>query len=85
MSKQNAKVIDTNEVRVLVSYTTPVAVYDKNQGQLFVTNRKYSNTTTKHINQFIRDHVRPETAANRKEVDPDTIKNLAGNISVGNL
>lgn len=39
--------------KVFYSYKTPVAVLL--DGEFFVTTEHFSNTTTKHINLFIRD------------------------------
>ena len=39
-------------VRVLFSYKTPVAVIDMNTGTVFVTEKYWSRTTSKHINRW---------------------------------
>lgn len=43
------------EVRVLVSYETPVAVHVSGVGY-YVTDKKWSSTTTRHINKWLRKH-----------------------------
>ena len=49
----NWMVIDVNEnVRVLFSYSTPVAAFVSGRGYLR-TDRFYSVTTSKHINKFL--------------------------------
>lgn len=47
-----SELILANGTTVLFSYSTPVACVD-NQHNCYVTDKKYSKTTTKHINQFI--------------------------------
>lgn len=42
----------SNGARVLFSYETPVAYID-NAGNAFKTNKKWSNTTSEHINKWI--------------------------------
>jgi hypothetical protein len=44
-----------NGAVVLVSYTTPVAVYVPGDG-FIETNQKFSRTTSKHINQWKNRH-----------------------------
>ena len=39
-------------VSVLFSYNTPVAYYDVKSGLFYKTNKKWSVTTSKHINQW---------------------------------
>ena len=42
---------NSHNTEVLFSYETPVAAYTLNKGWI-QTDRKYSRTTTKHINQW---------------------------------
>jgi hypothetical protein len=37
---------------VLFSYQTPVAYFEHSTGKTFATSKKWSNTTTKHINKW---------------------------------
>ena len=39
-----------NGIKVLFSYCTPVATWEN--GQFFKTEKKWSNTTTRHINKW---------------------------------
>jgi hypothetical protein len=50
----NCKVLETNTHRVLVSYSTVVAIHTKGTLFCLVTNKKWSNTTSKHIGAFLR-------------------------------
>jgi len=70
-SKQLQEII-TDTKRVLVSYKTPVAV--RVGDDLFVTNARFSNTTTKHINQYLREM--PDTVIVTR-VDHSVITKLA--------
>lgn len=47
----NQTELTANGVRVLFSYQTPVAAWIN--GEYFKTDKKYSNTTTKHINKWV--------------------------------
>ena len=51
-SNQNV-VIFENGIKVLFSYSTPVAAFHPIQGWL-MTEEKYSRTTSKHINQWLK-------------------------------
>jgi hypothetical protein len=66
------KEITKTDRRVLVSYTTPVAV--RIGDDLFVTNERFSNTTTKHINLYLREM--PSTVVVNR-VDQSVIRKLA--------
>lgn len=66
------KEITKADKRVLVSYETPVAV--RFGDDLFVTNERFSNTTTKHINLYLREM--PSTVVVNR-VDQSVIRKLA--------
>lgn len=51
--KKNMTLVKNEKVCVLVSYKTPVAYVDVKTGKTYRTNRKWSKTTTRHINQFL--------------------------------
>jgi hypothetical protein len=70
-SKQLQEITKTDK-RVLVSYTTPVAV--RFGDDLFVTNERFSNTTTKHINLYLREM--PSTVVVNR-VDQSVIEKLS--------
>lgn len=70
-AKQLQEITKTDK-RVLVSYTTPVAV--RFADALFVTNERFSNTTTKHINLYLREM--PSTVVVNR-VDQSVIERLA--------
>ena len=48
---RNQTEIEIGGLRIFYSYRTPVAYYDR--GKHFVTDKKYSMTTTRHINQWL--------------------------------
>lgn len=47
----NQTELSANGMQVLFSYQTPVAAWIN--GQYYKTNKKWSNTTTKHINMWV--------------------------------
>ena len=47
----NQTELTANGVKVLFSYQTPVAAWIN--GEYFKTDKKYSKTTTKHINNWV--------------------------------
>lgn len=49
----NMTEINTDKVRVLVSYETPVAYQDKETGLFYKTEKKWSVTTSRHINKWL--------------------------------
>jgi hypothetical protein len=53
---------------VLFSYQTPVAVLVYGVG-LFVTETKYSRTTTKHISQWCNDKPTSVTLVSQEKID----------------
>lgn len=66
------KEITKADRKVLVSYTTPIAV--RIGDDLFVTSQRFSNTTTKHINLYLREM--PSTVVVNR-VDQSVIVKLA--------
>jgi hypothetical protein len=50
--KANMTELDINGMKVLFSYRTPVAVRYID-GRAFKTDKKWNNTTTRHINQWL--------------------------------
>jgi hypothetical protein len=69
----NRNVISYNNgSEVFFSYSTPVAGYCPDKGYI-KTDRWYSSTTTRHINQYLNK------AINYTEVSQETINNLVGN------
>lgn len=62
----------SNGVKVFFSYKTPVAAYIPGQGYIR-TNRKWSRTTTRHINQWL-------VCLRSTEVDQSVFDNLVGGI-----
>ena len=51
-SKQMCEIVGAKERRVMVSYQTPVVVVDGDN--YFVTEEWFSQTTTKHINHYLK-------------------------------
>lgn len=57
---KNVTVIESPQLLVLYSYSTPVAYVDKCKGKVYRTTTKHSRTTTKHIKRFFDDYVIPQ-------------------------
>ena len=51
IGQQNATIVEDKNCRVLFSYATPVAIQAPS-GKYFKTDKKWSVTTSKHINKF---------------------------------
>lgn len=51
--RANMTEIDTPKYRVLFSYRTPVAYYDYSDHKYVKTEKYWSRTTSKHINQWL--------------------------------
>lgn len=49
----NMNEVETEDVLVLFSYSTPVAYQDKNTGEFYRTEEHYSVTTSRHINKWL--------------------------------
>jgi len=73
--KQNVTKIEYPNGYVLFSYKTPVIVTIKSTGEVFATNKKWSRTTSKHINQWLANF--PIDKADIKYVNQETIERLS--------
>jgi hypothetical protein len=49
----NMTLVDTNQHIVLFSYSTPVASFDKSKCDFYKTDKKWSKTTSRHINKWL--------------------------------
>lgn len=49
----NMTEVRTKEARILISYETPVAAFIESPGGYVRTSKKWSVTTTKHINKWL--------------------------------
>ena len=56
LGRANASLLCLDNITILFSYQTPVAVQDSELAVIYVTNTKYSKTTTRHINSFVGDN-----------------------------
>ena len=71
----NATIYSNFNYKVLFSYATPVAIVDLRDGVIFITKRKYSSSTTRQINRFVKEHRKNEdTLAIRYEINADDFK-----------
>ena len=55
--KNNMNEIETDRYKILMSYQTAVACYDKRQSMYFRTLKNWSRTTNRHINQWLNEAV----------------------------
>jgi hypothetical protein len=53
--KSNMTEIETGKITILFSYKTPVAYRVNETGEYFKTDKHWSVTTSRHINQWIGD------------------------------
>jgi len=49
----NMTLLSTDQALVLFSYSTPVALYEKGSYSYYKTAKKWSKTTTRHINKWL--------------------------------
>ena len=54
--KKTALEVKMNRVNVLISYSIPVAMFDKINMKWYRTSQKWSATTTKHINEWRKNY-----------------------------
>ena len=52
---------------LLFSYKTPVAFYEMNTGNYYRTETKYSKTTSRHINNWLKDRNALEKATDKPQ------------------
>jgi len=55
LGNRNAVVITTASKAILISYKTPVAYRDLESGKYYVTDKRWSATTARHITLFLDD------------------------------
>lgn len=73
--KANMTEVQIGDKRVLFSYKTPVAYYQ--DGKAYQTNKKWSQTTTRHINQWFGSMIpNPKDILMGFKVDQDVLDNL---------
>ena len=53
---KNQFVIYTKKAIVFQSYETPIAVYVRESGDMFVREEKFSRTTSKYTNRFLEEY-----------------------------
>jgi hypothetical protein len=63
----NQTEVETDNARILISYSTPVAAYVYGRGYI-KTSTYYSNTTSRHINAFTNRNPKAETV-DQSEID----------------
>lgn len=53
MKNKTMEIVEVNGSKILFSYETPVAAVK--DGEFYRTNKFYSKTTSRHVNEFQRD------------------------------
>ena len=73
---KNMTEVTVGSKKILYSYQTPVVVFDGSE--YFVTNKKFSRTTSKHINFYLTEetHTGPLRAFNPRRVDQNVLEKL---------
>jgi hypothetical protein len=64
------EIVKNNGSRLLVSYETPVAYWCAPENRLYITDKKWSVTTSKHINKW-----KQQFSATEKRVDQAALDN----------
>lgn len=72
---QNQTELKLNDWVVFFSYQTPVVAWNRRDGEVYVTATKYSRTTTKHINKYLRE-IMPHNPSVYHEVEQSFINGL---------
>lgn len=55
--KANMNELHTKDLAILFSYSTPVAFFNKETGLFYKTAKKWSQTTTRHISQWLSSYI----------------------------
>lgn len=53
---KNQFIIHTRRAVIFQSYETPVAAYDRKSEVMYVSEKKYSRTTSKYTNRFLNEY-----------------------------
>ncbi len=75
--KSNMTEIETNNKVILFSYETPVAAIFTGTDEVWKTSKKWSNTTTRHINTWLKENGKESLAM---EVDQQYLDNLLNEV-----
>ena len=72
--KANMTELDTKDLTILFSYKTPVAFVNKETSIFYRTSKKWSQTTTRHINAWLKEF--PYARNNTHEISQETIDKI---------
>lgn len=73
----NMTEIETSGFRILFSYSTPVALKNKETGQYCKTNKFWSRTTSRHISKWLKlNGFDVRRGDGLREVDQETLNGL---------
>ena len=77
-NENNVCYINLKNSIILVSYTTIIAVYDREQNKVLKTDRFYSRTTSKHFNRFMEYYGFSKNDI--KIITEEELKNITDNL-----
>ena len=80
------EIITANGFKIMFSYETPVAGHIENYG-FFKTTTKYSVTTTKHINKYLREELKDNANFEHETINevPQELINSWVNVCTNNV
>lgn len=73
---KNQFVIHTKKAIIFQSYETPIAVYIRDTNTVYVSNKKYSRTTSKYTKLFLEEYAEADVHS----VNADTMEMLVEEI-----
>jgi len=73
--KANMNEVELANANVLFSYRTPVALQIKSTGEVFKTSKYWSRTTSRHINQWVKEFTEPEKVKEKPQEYFDEFSN----------
>ena len=71
------------DFHLFFSYDTPVAAYDQSEGVIYVTDKKYSRTTTAHIKKWLSYIGYNFNHGEQKTLSAETFLFLAQDVNLG--
>lgn len=74
-----------NDFRLFFSYTTPVAACDPKTKTIYITDTKYSRTTSKHINRWISLVEEEEGDCSQVTLEKEIFLSLNKRINLGKI
>ena len=79
----NGTEIIYTDFHLFYSYQTPVAAFDPDSKTIYITDKKYSRTTTAHIKKWIVHLEDQWNDCNQRPVNPATLLHLSEDMNFG--